>query len=269
MNLCIKNDEFCILNGDFNANIKVLSGRSQQDAIVSKQASRALFLKRDLEGNTLDVRLLAEGADDKLGLVIDKNSKAPPRIGKVTANGLAHEAKLKVGWRILSVQGVDISLADYSECVKAIKAVDYHLDGGLKMVVMLDAGEELEGCENDEFCTNNVKSCIKITQKTRNCVSNSHKNEEFCIKHDEFCSEGGSSETDDEEATAEAEQIAANKAVQAEEKLSAADAAKARAAGEKKRAAANKKKKIDKEKKEAAEEKARKKYECQAIPTTM
>ena len=40
------------------------------------------------------------------------------------------------------------------------------------------------------FLIENANICIKITQKTRNCVSKQHKNEEFCIENDEFCSDG-------------------------------------------------------------------------------
>ena len=78
-------------------------------------------------------------------LVVNRHSASPPRIGKVTRNGLAHEAKLKAGWRIISVQGQSMESANYATCVAAIKAVDYNVGQGLELVVMLGAGEELEG----------------------------------------------------------------------------------------------------------------------------
>jgi hypothetical protein len=121
---------------------KLPSSPVSRAPIISKAEADRLFIKR---GKTLKVALLTDKPDQKLGLVVDRNARCPPRISKVTPNGLAHERKLKAGWAILEVQGKLVEGDGYDECVAAIKNVDYHLGAGLQLTVMLPPGEEFEG----------------------------------------------------------------------------------------------------------------------------
>ena len=129
----------------------------KEKPLITRAESDRLFIKR---GKTLTIFLKAEGPDDKLGLVLDKQSRSPPRISKVTSNGLAHAAKLQAGWAIIGVQGQNVEVSSYATCVAAIKKVDYNLGDGLELTVMLPPGEDLEG-EGDDVSDSDDEDAAK------------------------------------------------------------------------------------------------------------
>ena len=59
--------------------------------------------------------------DQKLGLVIDKNSAAPCKISKVTPNGLAVQQKLQPGWAVIAINGQSMESASYEQVMAALK----------------------------------------------------------------------------------------------------------------------------------------------------